>query len=187
MSTWEKSTIDLAACPCGVGRILQDVESPDNPWSKASFYTRIECSNCSVKYIIEYEKLICIEDKRRLIDAYSALAESRGKRRAVLAKILDAAVASCATHKDEYNLLKREGLTALGPIQYPRRRANGSAASELCALELGEGWIRKAAGLQDRLAELEDADKEFESHETESSKIHAEMHKNSIAIKGLKK
>lgn len=46
MSTSEKWTT-IYVCPCGKGKIIEKVDSPDNAFSRTTYEYNIECPDCS--------------------------------------------------------------------------------------------------------------------------------------------
>lgn len=52
MSTSEKWTV-TRRCPCGTGKVLEHIDSPDNPWSATTRSYELLCSKCAQEWTIE--------------------------------------------------------------------------------------------------------------------------------------
>ena len=46
----------VSQCPCGKGKIVADVDSPDNAWSRTTRERRIDCGACAKQWVLRFER-----------------------------------------------------------------------------------------------------------------------------------
>ena len=185
MSTSEKWTNTYSRCPCGSGRILQHVDSPDNPWSRTTRTYELDCETCMEVWVLRGKEL-----RKRGADEAGSQGYSRKsdlerdlKKIGTVAvdRILDAA--SLSTAKEEYRFLKEARICTEGPIRYKRAREGGAPAVSMCNPLLNIDWI--VARLPDRIlaAKIEELVAEGKKCELQIRNANHEM--NAISIDSL--
>lgn len=58
MSTSETVEWTLGKCPCGLGEIVNEITTQDNPWSSADSNLFIRCERCASEWRIEHRHLV---------------------------------------------------------------------------------------------------------------------------------
>lgn len=159
MSTSEQWTHDLSRCPCGKGKILEHVDSPDNPWSKPSRIVKIACDVCAKKWEIDGMRLINRDanaESQRLWKLYcDAGRELEHLVRMAIDSILS--TRKLALPKEEWKFLKEAGLCRVGPIRYKRMRLEGRSASAMCTAKHNIDWILEqivGSGLREQINQI---------------------------------
>jgi hypothetical protein len=143
MSTSEKWEHEYSSCPCGKGKIIEHVDSPDNPWSRTTFEYTLECKVCAKKYILVNEDL---RDKQAYEEARNCWSKKYDIERK-LTEICKEAINEILKDmrilypKEEYRILVSAGICKEGPIRYPRFRKEGMKAGNLCQPLANIDWI----------------------------------------------
>lgn len=167
MSTSDKWTESHSDCPCGKGKIVIDVDSPDNPWSRTTRELRIACADCTKTWVIEYGELknrAAVEASHKAFRRYY---EADRALTGIGRDAIDSIVGDTklADHKAEYKFLVAAGVCAEGPIRYPRRRAQGVSAGSMCNPVSKLDWITSNLKDERLIAELDRARKEKDQAE----------------------
>lgn len=143
MSTSEKWSNPYSSCPCGKGEIVEDVDSPDNPWSRTIRQYRLVCDECNKVWIL-HDKVL---RNRSSEEACSELSnKSREIRKAIEwhgQEAIDEILISArlATSKEEYALLHQAKVCIEGPIRYKRARLRGQSPGSMCDPIRNLPWI----------------------------------------------
>lgn len=142
MSTSEKWTVTYSPCPCGHGKILDNVDSPDNPWSKITHEYELACEACRQVWALENMQLhnrAAYEAKSLAYNRlYQLNKELDSLGRQAIELILTAGRPSI---KEEYRLLNEAGVCHEGPIRYKRARERGVAPNEMCSPRQNIQWV----------------------------------------------
>ncbi len=143
MSTSEKWTNDYSPCPCGKGKILEHVDSPDNPWSRISYDYSLECKKCDIKYILGGKELKNRKGHEEADEYFRNFCDIEDELTEICKEAIDEILKSMHIHtpKIEYQTLVNANLCSEGPIRYPRLRKAGKRASDLCQPLANIDWI----------------------------------------------
>jgi hypothetical protein len=185
MSTSEKWTNDYSPCPCGNGKILEHVESPDNPWSRMSRYYSLDCEVCSSEYVLigtELRHKQAYEDARNSWNNKCRV--ENDLKELCKAAIDEIIIGMCISHKEEYKLLKSVGLCSEGPIRYPRLRGAGKKPSELCEVLENINWINNMLSDSTRVKNISKLKKEMDRYDKDWR--NASKEEKPISITSLK-
>jgi hypothetical protein len=140
----DKWTQRVSACPCGRGRIAADVESLDNPYSRASRQVWIDCPDCSKKWVLKGEsELVDRASDEASTAAWHRLYEIDKQLEPLARQAIDAIFdkTPAQTFKAERQVLMDARLCFKGPIVYSRERKPGASVGELCEPLKNLPWI----------------------------------------------
>ncbi|MEY2520539.1 MAG: hypothetical protein QOF24_2298 [Verrucomicrobiota bacterium] len=179
----DKWTERVSACPCGKGRIVADIDSPDNPWSRPSRELRIECDDCEKQWVLSGESELV---DRKTHEASSAvwhrLYEIEKELEPLASRALDEMFekSPAPTFKAERQMLTEARLCFAGPIVYPRERKAGASVSELCEPLKNLPWIISRTTNPTLLAKLEPLAGEKANLEASRERLWKEMKRISL-------
>lgn len=165
MSTWEKWTDVVGSCPCGAGRILRHVESPDNPYSKTTSSLEIECETCVRTWRLEAfsEVLVNIASEAEYKQASPKSSATHQTLRREVAAIVDRYFSGLAltTKKAEYAELTRLGLTSISYRDFTAARRAQSIGQIAKILTGSETWYHERGAEYGTITEYERARTEY--------------------------
>lgn len=150
MSTSELWTNIYSPCPCGCGRILEHVDSPDNAWSRTTRDYELDCKVCSKVWILLDKELRHRAAHEASSRAYTQKSELSRELKKLGCMAIDMIlnVSRLSTPKQEYAALQEAGVCSEGPIRYKRARDRGISAGSMCSPLSNVDWI--VARLPDR-------------------------------------
>lgn len=135
MSRTDKYTNTYSPCPCGNGRILEHVDSPDNAYRQSHFKYELSCSSCCRNWVLSNNWLFDKEAFDAKNNSHKEL-QCCGERIEILgAEAINQIIAdgNFLDYKSEYTFLKEDiGLCKEGPIKYKKSRVEGKRPSSAC-------------------------------------------------------
>jgi|SRR5579863_855329 len=90
MSTSETVDFVLGPCPCGAGKLVQNITTQDNPWSSADVGYSIACPSCSQAWRIEGRGIVNVKSEA----PYNAVYREERAKYAALSELCDPLVDS---------------------------------------------------------------------------------------------
>lgn len=157
MSTSETFTYEKDACPCGAGKILQHVDSPDNPWSRTSISYQITCPRCSAEWKASDGYLSSVEDEKWRDDAFKALLSSQDALRRAAEHMLNRHFEGLGLKSmaAEHRYLQSRSISWDDLIRFRKRRNAGETLSQICLPWKNEKWLLELADQYNRRSDIE--------------------------------
>lgn len=177
MSTSETWTKTYSRCPCGDGKIFEDVDSPDNPWSRPSSEFRLDCPMCAKEWVLNLSgsELHNRAASEASSDAWQHIYEIEKKLKPLAEQAIDQVVSAARfpDFKTERLLLMNAGVCSEGPIRYRRAREAGRSASSMSRPMANLSWLASQLGdpaLANEINDLAEQRADWEVARTEAQK-----------------
>jgi hypothetical protein len=183
MSTSEKFTRNFCPCPCGKGKILEHIDSPDNPWSKTHFSYELECPDCSKEWVLEETTLFNRLARSEMSKCWSEQRKIEGRLGSLGKRAIEDILAerNLESFKKEHRMLTEARVCREGPIRYARARKSGVVASEMCVPIGNIVWIIENLQPSQMKDEIQALQQEREISERKEELARGQLNKMSLS------
>ena len=159
MATTERWDTEAGPCPCGEGKVMVHVESPDHPWGGGSQTHSISCEKCKKDWEIEGKNFVQISSKKEFEDAQKRLRRISADIRDVVVTTVNANAGSFGTQTACLKWMDNLGIARGNIALFRKHLKSGKSAGEFAIVSKNSDMANlcdQAAriGKKDRLAEL---------------------------------
>jgi hypothetical protein len=183
MSTSETVDLEIAACPCGAGKIIKYITTQDNPWSSADISYGIGCRKCAGEWrIATYGGMINIESERPYREAYATENALSAQIHEIVDPLVNAHFTRLALRAmtAELREMHRLGIARINIDQYRKERRRGRSYADLTHALNNLEWLSRLvseAGKGEGFAELRSA---YEDAKRRSTATQSQIIRRSI-------
>lgn len=159
MATTERWDSEAGPCPCGAGKIMVHVESPDHPWGGGSRAYSISCTTCKKDWEIEGRNFVEKSSKAEHEKARTHLHKISAEIRDIVAKTVDANASTFGTQTAFLKWMENLGIARGNIALFRKHLKSGKSAGEFAVVSKNSDVANlcdqsSRISKKDRLAEL---------------------------------